>query len=189
MFNPYKFHKLKKKKIEKINNNCLQCVYLEFHIIKKAFGVLNIRITFLEFKDYKASSNMERFHIEGDEFIPEIDLDPESSTLRISGESYHEYTGEFFEPIFEWIEEFIKTPGRDVHLKFRMDYFNTASSKCFYDIIEMLNTYQQSGGGNLRISWFYEDNDLDMLESGEDYAEDSGVNIEFIPYPKGTLPY
>ena len=187
--NSISYRKKKFNKVEKINNNLLQCVYLEFHIIKKAFGVLNIRITFFEFKDFKASANMERFHIEGDKFIPEIDLDPESNILRISGESYHEYTGEFFEPIFEWVEQFTKTPDRNVHLKFRMDYFNTASSKCFYDIIEMLNSYSEANGGSLRVSWFYEDNDLDMLESGQDYAEDSGVNIEFIPYPKGTLPY
>ena len=131
---------------------------------------------------------MEKFYIEGDEFIPEINFDPDKDILCIAGESYHEYTGEFFEPIFEWIEDYIKLPGRKIKLKFRMDYFNTASSKCFYDIIEILNVYAQDNAGDLEVSWYYEEDDFDMLESGEDYAEDASVNIKMIPYKKGGNP-
>ncbi len=131
---------------------------------------------------------MEKFYIEGDEFIPEINFDPDKDTLSISGESYHEYTGEFFEPIFEWIENYTKLPGRKVKLKFRMDYFNTASSKCFYDIIEMLNVYAKEKSGDLEVFWYYEEDDYDMLESGEDYAEDAEININLLPYKKGDDP-
>jgi hypothetical protein len=131
---------------------------------------------------------MEKFYIEGDEFIPEINFDPKKDVLSIAGESYHEYTGEFFEPIFEWIDNYIKVPARKVQLKFRMDYFNTASSKCFYDIIDVLNIYAKDGGGSLEVFWYYEEEDLDMLESGEDYAEDPTVNIKLVTYKKGENP-
>jgi len=131
---------------------------------------------------------MEKFFIEGDEFIPEINFDPETDILCISGESYHEYTGEFFEPIFEWIDQYIKEPGKRIQLKFRMDYFNTASSKCFYDILETLNIYAQEHNGSFEAFWYYEEEDYDMLESGEDYAEDKSINIHLIPYKKGENP-
>ncbi|WP_020531745.1 DUF1987 domain-containing protein [Flexithrix dorotheae] len=132
---------------------------------------------------------MERFYIKGEEFVPEIDLNPDTNILKITGESYHEYTHEFFQPVFDWLEEYTKTEGRNIKLSFRMDYFNTASSKCFFDIIDLLGEYEKESGSNLEIFWYYEDGDIDMLESGEDYLEESGTNIKLIPYnSKEELP-
>ncbi|MDW7695750.1 DUF1987 domain-containing protein [Flammeovirgaceae bacterium SG7u.111] len=128
---------------------------------------------------------MEKFYIDGtQEFIPKIELNPVSNHHEISGESHHEYTWEFFEPIFKWLEEYLTTPGRTIVMDFRMSYFNTASAKAFYEIIESLVDYKKHRYGDITINWYYEEGDLDMLEIGEDYAEDSGADINLIPYPK-----
>ncbi|TAE14227.1 MAG: DUF1987 domain-containing protein, partial [Bacteroidetes bacterium] len=42
---------------------------------------------------------MENFYIPGSEYIPEVNLNAETGILSFSGESYHEYTLEFFEPM------------------------------------------------------------------------------------------
>lgn len=128
---------------------------------------------------------MEKFYIDGtQEFIPKIELNPVSNHHEISGESYHEYTWEFFEPVFKWLEKYLMTPGKSVMIDFKMTYFNTASSKAFYEIIEQLVEYEKHRFGNVTINWYYEEGDMDMLEIGEDYAEDSGANINLISYPK-----
>jgi hypothetical protein len=125
---------------------------------------------------------MEKFYIEGKEFVPEVNFDPEKDLLELSGDSYHEYTYEFFDPIFKWIEEYLSKDGRNVMLNFRMTYFNTASSKCFFDIIEMMQAYHESSKGVVTINWYYQRHDEDMLETGEDYIQDSGWEINLIPY-------
>ncbi|MCS6832499.1 MAG: DUF1987 domain-containing protein [Flammeovirgaceae bacterium] len=125
---------------------------------------------------------MTDLYIEAREFIPEIDFHADTGVLNISGDSYHEYTHEFFDPIFAWIDEYTKTPGRNITLNFKMNYFNTASSKCFFDIIEMLQKYQESGKGTAVINWYYQEDDEDMLETGQDYILDSGYPINLIAY-------
>ncbi|GAB4332064.1 MAG: DUF1987 domain-containing protein [Flammeovirgaceae bacterium] len=125
---------------------------------------------------------MTNLYIEAREFIPEIDFQADTGLLKISGDSYHEYTHEFFDPIFAWIDEYTKTEGRNITLNFKMNYFNTASSKCFFDIIEMLQQYQESGKGNVVINWYYQEDDEDMLETGQDYILDSGYPINLISY-------
>ena len=44
---------------------------------------------------------MENFQIEGENYIPSVNFNADSGVLEISGESYHEYTIEFYQPIFE----------------------------------------------------------------------------------------
>ncbi len=125
---------------------------------------------------------IENFYIEGSDYIPEVDFNAETGVLNISGESYHEYTLEFFEPIFEWLKRFTAEGGKKIELNFRMSYFNTSSSRRFLEIMNLLEDYHYSKGGEVVINWHYEKNDLDMLESGEEYAEDVRLEFNLLPY-------
>ncbi|MGF1534271.1 MAG: DUF1987 domain-containing protein [Bernardetiaceae bacterium] len=124
---------------------------------------------------------MKNFYVKGDKFIPEIRFIEDDDILEISGQSYHEHTEEFFTPAFEWLREYFKRPGRQVTFNFRMSYFNTASSRCFLDILEMLEEYEKTKEGKVTINWYYRANDFDMLESGEDFALDVELDFHLIP--------
>ncbi|TAF65204.1 MAG: DUF1987 domain-containing protein [Cytophagales bacterium] len=125
---------------------------------------------------------MENFKIDGSHYIPSIDFNAETGVLEISGESYHEYTLEFFQPIFEWLKQYTAEPNHKIVLNFRMTYFNTSSSRRFLEIMNILEDYHFNKGGDVQINWHYEVNDLDMLESGEEYAEDVKVPFTLMPY-------
>lgn len=125
---------------------------------------------------------MENFYIEGENYIPTVNFDAEKNVLEISGESYHEYTIEFYQPIFEWLKEYFETPGRTLTFNFKMTYFNTSSSRRFLEIFDLLEDYQRDKNGNVTINWYYQKDDVDMLESGEEYAEDVELPFELIPY-------
>lgn len=125
---------------------------------------------------------MEKFHIKGSTYIPNIDFDPETGVLEISGESYHEYTTEFFRPVFDWIDEYLTQPKLDITMNFKMTYFNTSSSRRFIEILTRLEDYAKNhDDGNIVVNWYYEENDIDMLESGEEYAEDVDLKFNLIP--------
>jgi len=125
---------------------------------------------------------MENFQIEGSHYIPEINFNASTGILEISGESYHEYTLEFFQPIFDWLKRYTEEWGKKITLNFRMTYFNTSSSRRFLEIMNILEDYHFNKGGEVVINWYYETNDLDMLESGEEYSEDVKVPFNIIAY-------
>ena len=60
-----------------------------------------------------------------------------------------------------------------------MEYFNTSSSKCILDILRKLEKIHEAGG-NVTVTWFYEEDDEDMQEAGEDYQRivKVPINIE-----------
>ena len=125
---------------------------------------------------------MENFFIESSTYIPKIDFNSETNILLIEGESYHEYTVEFFQPVFEWLEKFLNEPGKDITMNFKMTYFNTSSSRRFLEVLNLLEEYQDEKDGKITVNWYYEEGDIDMLESGEEYEEDVNVDFNLIPY-------
>lgn len=125
---------------------------------------------------------MENFQIEGENYIPTVNFNAETSVLEISGESYHEYTIEFFQPVFEWLNNYLEQEGRTIVFNFRMTYFNTSSSRRFLEVFDLLEDYSKSKNGNVTVNWYYEKDDVDMLESGEEYAEDVDVVFNLLPY-------
>ncbi|TAD95547.1 MAG: DUF1987 domain-containing protein [Bacteroidetes bacterium] len=127
-------------------------------------------------------AQLEIFFIKGSTYIPTVNFDPGTGILEMSGESYHEYTIEFFQPILEWLNKFLEEPNRDVVFNFKMTYFNTSSSRRFLEIFDMLEEYKKSKNGNVKVNWYYKEGDVDMLESGEEYAEDVDIEFEFISY-------
>lgn len=125
---------------------------------------------------------MDNFYIEGSHYIPQINFVADTGVLEISGESYHEYTLEFFQPIFDWLKKYTEEEAKKITLNFRMTYFNTSSSRRFLEIMNLLEDYHFSKNGDVTINWYYEINDLDMLESGEEYAEDVRIPFHLISY-------
>ncbi|NME67600.1 DUF1987 domain-containing protein [Flammeovirga aprica] len=126
---------------------------------------------------------MEKLFIKKKEFVPEVNFDPAKGLLEVSGQSYHEYTAEFFEPLFVWVSKYLEEGGLNITLNYKMTYFNTASSKSFFKIIEMLQEYQEKGKGEAVVNWYYKKDDEDMLETGEDFISDSGWDkINLIAY-------
>jgi len=58
----------------------------------------------------------------------------------------------------------------------QLEYFNTSSSKCILDVFKKLEAIHKSGN-EVIINWYYEEDDEDMLEAGEDY--ESIIRIPF----------
>ena len=119
---------------------------------------------------------MKTLTIEGSPKTPMVKLEPETGKLEIKGRSIPENSIEFYKPIVEWLEEYGANPQKltDVHVQ--LEYFNTSSSKCILDVFKKLETIVKAGNEVL-INWYYEEDDEDMLEAGEDYQ--SIVKVPF----------
>lgn len=124
---------------------------------------------------------MEKLIIEGEKKTPFISFDPEKRVLRFEGRSIPEDTIRFYEPILGWIENYIKTSRNettDIHIN--LEYFNTSTSRYLFGIFKKLESYHIKGSPIL-IHWYYENDDFEMLESGEDYASILKIPFKMIP--------
>lgn len=107
---------------------------------------------------------------------PEILLDSERGILEFKGRSIPENAIEFYKPIIDWIDEYGKSPKDITSVKMHLEYFNTSSSKCILDVFKKLEDIKKAMN-DVVINWYYEEDDEDMLEAGEDY--ESIIRIPF----------
>ena len=96
--------------------------------------------------------------------------------MEIKGRSIPENSIEFYKPIVESLEKYGSKPQGVTTVNIQLEYFNTSSSKCILDVFKKLESIHKSGN-QLVINWYYEQDDEDMLEAGEDYQ--AIINVPF----------
>jgi hypothetical protein len=124
---------------------------------------------------------METIKIQGTEDTPKIILDAENEVMEISGRSLPEDVSSFYEPVINWLNEYAEKPNKKTVLNFKLTYFNTASSKLLLDILMKLEELHEKGHDVL-IRWHYPEDDEDMEEAGEEYADIVDVPFEQVAY-------
>lgn len=119
---------------------------------------------------------METIIIEGTPKTPSVNFDSASGILHLKGRSIPENSIEFYKPLVEWLDSYSGKPQPKTSVNIQLEYFNTSSSKCLLDLFKKLETMHKNGN-DIMIKWYYEEDDEDMLEAGEDYQ--SIINIPF----------
>ncbi len=119
---------------------------------------------------------MESISIEGTPKTPTVNFDAATGVIEIKGRSIPENSIEFYRPLVEWLEEYSKEPQSLTTVNIQLEYFNTSSSKCILDVFKKLEAIKKARN-EVVINWYYEEDDEDMLEAGEDY--ESIIRIPF----------
>lgn len=124
---------------------------------------------------------MEAIKIIGTDDTPSITLDAQNDMFEISGRSLPEDVAAFYEPILNWLTKYTENPNAKTILNFKLVYFNTASSKIMLDILLKLEEIFEAGHDVL-VRWFYPDDDEDMEEAGDEYADIVEIPFEKVSY-------
>jgi hypothetical protein len=119
---------------------------------------------------------MEPISIAGTPKTPTVQFDGGSGKVEIKGRSIPENSIEFYKPLVDWLEAYLSNPAELTEVNIQLEYFNTSSSKCILDVFKKLEAIYKSGN-EVVINWYYEEDDEDMLEAGEDYQ--SIIKIPF----------
>ncbi len=120
---------------------------------------------------------MEVINKEGTEDTPKIILNRNDGIFEISGRSLPEDSADFYQPILDWLDKYSGSPNPETVFVFKLEYFNTASSKLILDILSKLETIS-----NTRIHWYFHEDDEDMEEAGTEFSELVEVPFEFKTY-------
>lgn len=120
---------------------------------------------------------MKKFYLAPKNNAPEITLDEESETYEIKGRSLPENTDYVYMPVIEWLEQFKKHSQRKpMVFQFKLLYLNTASKKMLHEIFVKLEQIHLQNN-NVTINWYFETNDTDILECGEEFC--SLINLPY----------
>lgn len=100
-----------------------------------------------------------------------VNFNAKYGILDLSGSSYPDNSSEFFQPLYNWIEQYIKEVSNPIELNFRINYFNTSSSKCLYKLLSILQKYYQNQG-QVSVTWHYNEGDDDILDAFKELVHD-----------------
>lgn len=120
---------------------------------------------------------MEILNLKGTEDTPTILLDKKNGILEISGRSLPEDSAEFYKPVIEWINNYAADANPTTEFAFKLEYFNTASSKLILDVLSALEEIK-----GMKVTWYFHDDDEDMEEAGQEFSELVEIPFEFKTY-------
>ncbi len=124
---------------------------------------------------------MEDLKIEASKYTPDISFEA-NGNLSFKGKSYPENTFEFYSPVMKWMKAYFadaSTP-RKITLAVEITYFNSSSSKLFFDFFDLLDENRDEF--EITVNWRYDEDNESALEAGEDFIEDfENLNINLVP--------
>lgn len=113
---------------------------------------------------------MENLTFEATKYTPEINLDAKG-TISLVGKSYPENTFEFYAPMMKWLEDYFEgSPSGTTTVSMEITYFNSSSSKLFFDFFDLLE--ENAEDNKIDINWIYDAENESAEEAGEDFIED-----------------
>ena len=125
---------------------------------------------------------MDKLVIAGTEDTPEIQFDPILNEYFISGRYLPEDVASFYKPVFDWLNSFASAVPENSKFQFKLEYFNTASSKILLDILMRLEEIKNDSNVAIKVIWHYHNEDEDMKEAGEEYSELVEMDFELLSY-------
>ncbi|MCB0482063.1 MAG: DUF1987 domain-containing protein [Flavobacteriales bacterium] len=122
---------------------------------------------------------MENLIIEASSKTPAVSFGIDGK-MELSGRSIPENAIDFYKPLYDWLDAFAANPCSQVEINIKLEYFNTSSSKCLLDVFKKAEAIGKTKNSQVKINWYYEVDDEDMLEAGEDYDIIISIPFKFI---------
>jgi hypothetical protein len=120
---------------------------------------------------------MKRLFIPKTDISPLVDFNPTENFFLLEGASYPEDPIIIYKQMMDFSNEYINLKPQSLRFDVKVSYFNTASSKLFLQLLKFLSKHIE----NLTINWFYEEDDEDIRDFGDDLKTFIPANIILIP--------
>lgn len=135
---------------------------------------------------------MQNLEIQETNNTPGVKLDAIAHKIGFFGESRPDNIKIFYEPIFNWIADYKKYLFRNsaefkqeivVFVNFKMEYFNSSTVIAFNELLlELKKMSEENKLIKLTINWYYEAEDTDMMDAGNEFSDMAKLKINVIPY-------
>ncbi len=123
---------------------------------------------------------MKKLEIAQTPSTPMVRADHEEGLVFMAGDSYPENPFEFFQPIIDWIDDFLKNDGRPLSFDLELVYLNTSSIRAMMDILDRLEESHQEGR-QVDVHWSYDPDNERVGELAEEFKEDCTFPFTIAP--------
>ena len=115
---------------------------------------------------------MENFDIAATARTPHMSFDSATGVFVLEGESYPEDTKKFYDSPLSNVYSYLET-DHEAHavFSFKLKYFNSSSAKVLMDLFLAIEE-SASRGNHCKVEWHYAEDDDNMQELGEEFAEE-----------------
>lgn len=114
-----------------------------------------------------------------DEF-PDFIIDYDRNEVKILGISLMDVAKDFYEPILEQVDDYIKANPQSVTIVAKLQYFNTSSSKYIMDIFKRFVPLKENNI-DVKVLWYFDEDDESMHEAGVDFNAVIKLPFELLP--------
>jgi len=111
---------------------------------------------------------------------PEVRIDVENQIIALSGASYPEDPLEVFNPIYKWVVDFSMNMEKKLCFILNFEFLNSSSHKMLYEIFVKAQEFSKKGKP-VEILWYYDPEDEEIFEMGQDFMEVLELPIQLIP--------
>ena len=123
---------------------------------------------------------MENLNIAQTKYTPEVVMKTDGY-ISFTGKTYPENTFEFYAPVSSWLKEFFATKdnGSKLTIDIAITYFNSSSSKFFFDFFDILD--KNNDDFEIVVNWIFDEENEGVQEAGEDLVDDfSDLKINLV---------
>lgn len=111
--------------------------------------------------------------IEATDRTPKIALDYKENTVSFTGILIPENPVAYFDELNKELDTFYDE-NKIINFIFDLEYFNTGSTKYIYKLLLKYASLNLN-----KVIWIYEEDDIDILETGKDFEELSKIKFTF----------
>lgn len=126
---------------------------------------------------------MQGLHIEATKSTPEVTLDLETNRLVLEGRSLPENTRQFYEQVKACLNSYNPAEGSAITIDVKFTYVSSSSLIALLSLIKQMRLHTERGC-TLKVNWYYEKYDDDLLTIGEDIQHLSSVDFEYFEIPE-----
>ncbi|UKN01142.1 DUF1987 domain-containing protein [Paracrocinitomix mangrovi] len=124
---------------------------------------------------------MAEFFREATHRTPMISGSLDTGKIEIIGRSLPEDAKDFYLSFRDWLLELFASDVSNIDVYLELEYFNTATSKIIIDML--LNLEKLKDQKQISVIWAFDEDDIEMEETGNDFAALLGDMITLKPKP------
>jgi hypothetical protein len=109
---------------------------------------------------------------------PQVILDPDGVII-IKGRSMNKNAAGFYKQIESWIDVYVCNPAEITRVDIYLEYFNSINSKIFTALLRKISEVRLKDKEFI-INWYYEEDDEDILDQGENISSVLNIPIHLI---------
>ena len=104
--------------------------------------------------------------------------------ISLTGNSILPNALKFFQPVYDWITEYLKTPAENTVVTLKIEYIDTSSVQALFDMLKMLREMPEYED-RLMVNWYFEYDDPELLEVGEIMEGRLKIKFNYIEHNLG----